>query len=97
MEVQLTSSAQEISQLRAQVSTLECELAAHESSPDASDSPSPAAHVAESELVSLRAELQQKEVEVSEVHLQLQAALNTSAEVRCQTCCMTAGAVATIG
>jgi len=29
MEVQLTSSAQEISQLRAQVSTLESELAAH--------------------------------------------------------------------
>ncbi|KAL0022870.1 hypothetical protein WJX77_001841 [Trebouxia sp. C0004] len=78
MEVQLTSSAQEISQLRAQVSTLESELAAHESSPGTLDSSSPAAHVAE--LVSLRAELQQKELEVSELHLQLQAILNTSAE-----------------
>ncbi len=95
MEVQLTSSAQEISQLRAQVSTLESELAAHESSPGTSDSTSPAAHMAE--LMSLRAELRQKELEVSELHLQLQAALNTSAEVSCHTCYMTSEAVVTIG
>jgi hypothetical protein len=95
MEVHLRSSTQEISQLRAQVSTLESELAAHESSPSTSDSNSPAAHVVE--LVSLRAELQQKELELSELHLQLQAAVNTSAEVGCQTCCMTSGAVITIG
>lgn len=93
MEDQLTSSTQEISQLRAQVSTLESELAAHASS--TSDSSSPAAHVAE--LISLRAELQQKELEISELHLQLQAAVNTSAEVGCQSCCMTSGAVITIG
>jgi len=93
MEVHLRSSTQEISQLRAQVSTLDSELAAHASS--TSDSSSPAAHVAE--LISLRAELQQKELEISELHLQLQAAVNTSAEVGCQTCCMTSGAVITIG
>ncbi|KAL0022501.1 hypothetical protein WJX79_002808 [Trebouxia sp. C0005] len=77
-EVQLTSSAQEISQLRAQLSMVESKLAAHDSRPGTPDSSSPAAHMAE--LVSLRAELQQKELEVSELHLQLQAALSTSAE-----------------
>ncbi len=90
MEVQLTSSTQEISQLRAQASTLESELAAHESS--TSDS---SIHVAE--LASLRAELRQKELDVSELHLQLQAAVNTSAEVSCQTCYLTPGAVIVIG
>lgn len=79
MEVQLSSSAQDISQLRAQVSKLESELAAHESSPGTSNSGSSAAHVAE--LFSLRTEVQQQEQEITELKLQLQAALSASAEV----------------
>lgn len=79
LEVQLTSSAEEISHLRAQVAMLEAELADHESSPGTTDSTDSAAHVAQ--LSSLRAEMQLREQEISQLHLQLQAALSASAEV----------------
>ena len=79
LEVQLTSSAEEISHLRAQVAMLEAELADHESSPGTTDSTDSAAHVAE--LSSLRDEMQQREQEISQLQLQLQAALSASAEV----------------
>ena len=79
LEVQLTSSAEEISHLRAQVAMLEAELTAHESSPSTAGSTDSAAHVAE--LSSLRVEMQQREQEVTQLQLQLQAALCASAEV----------------
>ena len=79
LEVQLTSSAEEISHLRAQVAMLEAELTAHESSPSTTGSTDSAAHVAE--LSSLRAAMQQREQEVSQLQLRLQATLSASAEV----------------
>ena len=80
MEVGLTASAQEASQLRVQVAMLETELAAHESSPDMSGSSSSSAAYA-AELTALRAEKQQKEQQVAELQLQLEAALHASAGV----------------
>ena len=79
MEVQLTDSAEEISQLRAQVAMLEAELSAHEVGPGTMDGIGSATH--ETELSSLRADMQQRVQQISELRLQLQAALSASAEV----------------
>ena len=80
MEVELTASAQEASQLRVQVAMLETELAGHESSPGMSGSSSSSAAYA-AELTALRAENQQNEQQVAELQLQLEAALHASAGV----------------
>lgn len=73
MEVELTASTQQASQLRAQVSALESEAAAREGSSGST------AHMAE--LVALRSDVQCKEQELCELRLQLQAALLTSTQV----------------
>lgn len=73
MEVELTASAQQASQLTAQVSMLESEAAAREGSSGST------AHMAE--LIALRSDMQCKEQELSELRLQLQSALLTSTQV----------------
>lgn len=73
MEVQLTASTQQASQLRAQVSMLESEAAAREGSSGST------AHMAE--LSALRSDAQCKEQELFELRLQLQSALLTSTQV----------------
>lgn len=80
MEVELTASTQEISQLRAQVSMLESESAARESSSSSSSTAQMA------ELVILRSDVRCKEQEVSELRLQLESALCTSSEVQPHIC-----------
>lgn len=75
MEVELTASTQEISQLRSQVSMLESELAARESNSGSSSTAQMA------ELIALRRDVQLKEQELSELRLQLESALRMSSEV----------------
>ena len=78
LKVQLTSSAQEMNQLRALVSKLESELGSH---PELSSSTPRSSATLVAELVSLREQLQLREQEVSELRLHLQAANNAFAEV----------------
>ena len=74
LEAQLKAASQETAQLRAQISAFQ--LAAGESRTDASDSNSLA--VQEEEMGSLRLKLQQRQQEIAELHLQLEASTQVS-------------------
>ena len=80
LEAQLKAASQETAQLRAQISALQ--LAARESCTDASDSNSLA--VQEQGMGLLKLELQQRQQEIAELHLQLEASTQVSSRL-CNT------------